>query len=353
MQSGSHTSQEHPLGSQPITARILQADDSSLRLAADALRSGNLVAIPTETVYGLAANALDPAACQKIFAVKGRPLLDPLIVHVADLETARTLAHFSAPAERLATLYWPGPLTLVLPKRPAVPPIVTAGLDSVAIRCPAHPVARRLLALCALPLAAPSANPFGYLSPTRPQHVLASLGHKIDIILDGGPSSIGIESTILDLRDPANPTLLRHGSIPPNALETTLGARLRTPSTTSATTPQLAPGNLPSHYSPHTPLHLLPNPLPTLPTLPHGAALILYTRSRSHTPHPFHQHSPTYWLTEDASPSVAAHTLYHLLNQLDSQNLPALYLQLPPQQDQSPLAHALRDRMTRAASKRP
>lgn len=332
-------------------AKIVSPDAQHLQRAAEILRDGGLVAIPTETVYGLAANALDKDACQKIFAVKGRPLLDPLIVHVPSLHAAEELAVFNRSAERLIELYWPGPLTIVLPKRALVPAIVTAGLDSVALRCPAHPIARSLLALCGFPLAAPSANPFGYISPTRPQHVLSTLGDRLELILDGGPCSIGVESSILDLRDPLHPALLRHGAIPPAAIESALGARLRMPPTNTANAAQLAPGNLEQHYSPRTPLHLLPNPQSALALIPDGAAVIYYTRTRS-TPAPFSPSHPTYWLTEDGSPSVAAHQLYHLLNQLDTQNLPALYLQLPPQDDHSPLALALRDRMQRAAAKR-
>src|SRR5882724_6512531 len=192
-----------------VPTRLYRGTPHDLARLARVLRRGELVAVPTETVYGLAANALDGRACRKIFTAKRRPANDPLIVHI---HTLRELAQVAVPngaALVLARKFWPGPLTLVLPKKSAVPAVVSAGLPSVAVRMPRHPLFRRLLKLTGRPLAAPSANPFGYVSPTTAIHVQQGLGRKISHILDGGPARIGLESTIVDLRDPRKPRLLR------------------------------------------------------------------------------------------------------------------------------------------------
>jgi L-threonylcarbamoyladenylate synthase len=239
-------------------ARISRGTFATLARFARALRAGELVAVPTETVYGLAANALDARACRKIFAAKGRPANDPLIVHIHTLAQLGEVAEVNADALRLAKKFWPGPLTLVLPKKSVVPDVVSAGLPSVAVRMPSHPLFRRLLKLAGVPLAAPSANPFGYVSPTSAEHVRAGLGRKIRYILDGGPCAIGLESTIVDLRDPKHPRLLRPGAITRAELTRALGVRVRTaPAKTKATSAgQLAPGLLARHYSPRTPVML-------------------------------------------------------------------------------------------------
>src|SRR5688572_850583 len=180
-------------------ARIFTGTERNLVFLARQLQRGELVAVPTETVYGLAGNALDPRACRKIFRTKGRPAEDPLIVHIHSLTQLELICHPNPAALQLANAFWPGPLTLVLPKKASVPDLVTAGRGSVAVRMPSHRLFRRLLKLADLPLAVPSANPFGYLSPTRAEHVQAGLGSKIQYILDGGPTRIGVESTIVDL----------------------------------------------------------------------------------------------------------------------------------------------------------
>jgi L-threonylcarbamoyladenylate synthase len=294
---------------------IASADDEHLGQAAALLRAGGVVAMPTETVYGLAADALNPRACATIFEVKGRPRFDPLIVHVADaamLEQVCTAAALrDARVTALAQRFWPGPLTVVLPKCEAIPDIVTAGLATVAVRVPAHPVARELIRRVGRPLAAPSANRFGCLSPTTAAHVQAQLGDRIPLILDGGPCAIGVESTIVDLSRPdAPPRVLRPGGITMEALAQTLAdldaastppaseRRLHNPAgqagpetgwavegpgpgrmanTRTFAKPQvrlvptgdgtvsgddptaapMAPGQLASHYAPHTPLRLL------------------------------------------------------------------------------------------------
>ncbi|MDR1282750.1 MAG: threonylcarbamoyl-AMP synthase, partial [Opitutaceae bacterium] len=194
--------------------RIYRPTETNLKNLARVLARGGLVAVPSETVYGLAADALDSQACEAIFKAKGRPRNDPLIVHIASLRQLHQVAEPSGAALALARAFWPGPLTLVLPKRPAVPDIVTAGLSSVAVRMPAHPVFRKIIRLSGRPLAAPSANPFGYISPTTAQHVKQGLDGRIPHIIDGGACEVGVESTIIDLRNPDRPLLLRAGGLP-------------------------------------------------------------------------------------------------------------------------------------------
>jgi L-threonylcarbamoyladenylate synthase len=218
-----------------------------LARAADLLRAGGLVAFPTETVYGLGGDARNDRAVAAIFAAKGRPSFNPLIVHVPDLAAARAVAVFDARAEAVAAQFWPGPLTLVLPLREeaGISPLVTAGLPTVAVRVPAHPVAQGLLRAFGGPLAAPSANPSGKVSPTRAAHVLAGLSGRIAAVVDGGACAVGVESTILGLDGP--PALLRPGGVTVEALEQALGTPLAIGG--SETRPN-APGQLASHYAP-------------------------------------------------------------------------------------------------------
>ena len=221
--------------------------------AAALLRAGGLVAIPTETVYGLAADARDGQAVARIYAAKNRPSFNPLIVHLPDLEAVDRLAVLTPEARALAAAFWPGPLTMVLPLRAqsGLSPLVTAGLATVAIRLPAHPVARDLLRAFGGPLAAPSANPSGRVSPTRSDHVLAGLSGRIEAVLEGGPCAVGVESTILALDGP--PALLRPGGVTVEAIEAVLGAPLALPG--DPATPK-APGQLASHYAPEAGVRL-------------------------------------------------------------------------------------------------
>lgn len=233
---------------------IVPADAAAIARAADLLRAGGLVAVPTETVYGLAARADSSDAVTSIYRAKGRPDFNPLIVHVPDLAGAQQLAEFDSRARDLAAAFWPGALTLVLPLRAGakVAPAVTAGLPTIALRCPAHPVMRALLEASGLPLAAPSANRSGALSPTRAQHVAASLGGQVDMILDGGACAAGLESTIVALREDGSWQLLRPGPIRAELIAERLG---REPA--SVTTRQIeAPGQLAGHYAPGKPLRL-------------------------------------------------------------------------------------------------
>jgi L-threonylcarbamoyladenylate synthase len=230
----------------------------ALQRAASILRAGGLVAFPTETVYGLGANALDEAAVRRIFAAKGRPAYNPLIVHVAERDEASALVvRWTADADRLAERFWPGPLTLVLPKRAAVPDIVTAGLDTVAVRVPGHPVALALLRAARVPLAAPSANPFTRLSPTTAEHVEAGLGDAVDLILDAGPTFVGIESTVIDLSGEC-PRLLRPGTISRAEIESVVGpmiveAPAEAPPDEAA---RRSPGMVRRHYAPQARLRI-------------------------------------------------------------------------------------------------
>lgn len=244
--------------SQPyFTTRTVRYDSAALREAATLIRAGEPVAVPTETVYGLAADATDDQAVAAIYAAKGRPGFNPLIVHVADWDMAERIAYFADSARALAKAYWPGPLTLVLPLREGsgIAPRVTAGLPTIALRMPAHPAMLGLIRESGKPLAAPSANRSGAISPTRAEHVLASLGGKVRMILDAGPTSEGVESTIAAPED-ASVRLLRPGSITAAMLTEATGL----PVTTAAhgATPQTieAPGQLESHYAPGKPLRL-------------------------------------------------------------------------------------------------
>jgi L-threonylcarbamoyladenylate synthase len=227
---------------------VLAATPAGLDRAADILRGGGLVAFPTETVYGLGADARSDRAVARIFAAKDRPRFNPLIVHLPEVAAAREMARFDDRAEALAAAFWPGPLTLVLPVRDGagLSALVTAGLDSVALRVPAHPLARALLRAAGLPLAAPSANPSGRISPTRAAHVLEGLSGRIDAVLDGGACAVGVESTIVGLLGPAR--LLRPGGVPVEAVEAVLGTSLAVGGDDAAL--PTAPGQLASHYAP-------------------------------------------------------------------------------------------------------
>ncbi len=234
--------------------RLLAATTPDLATAAAILREGGLVAVPTETVYGLAARADRDESVAAIYAAKGRPSFNPLIVHVADLAAARAIAVLDIRAEALAKAFWPGPLTMVLPLREGAPiaAAVTAGLPTVALRCPAHPVMRAVIAATGLPLAAPSANASGGVSPTTVGHVVASLGGRIDALIDGGPCEAGLESTIVALREGGRWQILRPGPVSAAELEAVLGSAPE-PVTSQAIE---APGQLASHYAPGKPVRL-------------------------------------------------------------------------------------------------
>jgi L-threonylcarbamoyladenylate synthase len=238
--------------------RLLTADATGICEAVAILRAGGLVAFPTETVYGLGANALDSQAVRGIFEAKLRPVDDPLIVHLGDAIELTRVAVANEASQLLSGRFWPGPLTLVLRKQPIVPAEVTAGLDTVAVRVPSHPLAHQLLEASGLPLAAPSANRFGRPSPTRAQHVLDDLDGRIDAVIRGGPTTVGVESTIVDVAC-TPPRLLRPGGVAAEEIESVLGVQVL-PAAPAQLGPQAAPGLLPTHYSPSTALTLIVGP---------------------------------------------------------------------------------------------
>ena len=233
-----------------------------LKIASSIIKSGNLVAVPTETVYGLAGNALNESAIKKIFETKKRPLTDPLIVHAHSLEQVFSLTHLShiKNVDKLFEAFWPGAITLIFPKKPTVPSLVTAGLDSIAVRMPSHPVFRSLLKLCNVPLAAPSANPFAYVSPTSAQHVRDSFGLELPVI-DGGTCLHGVESTVLSLLDPIEPVVLRPGPVSVEAISSVLDLKVKSSQDVSdPDTLSRSPGMMKKHYSPNSSLVLFDSP---------------------------------------------------------------------------------------------
>lgn len=326
-------------------ARVYRATPQNLRRLAAALRRGELVAVPTETVYGLAAHALDAKACERIFTAKRRPADDPLIVHVGSWRELEAIAETNAAARKLAARFWPGPLTLVLPKKSVVPAIVSAGLPSVAVRMPRHPLFRKLQRLAGIPLAAPSANPFGYVSPTTAAHVRDGLGKRIRHILDGGPTRIGVESTIVDLRDPARPRLLRPGAVTREELARALGCPVHDASRRKArpAQAQLAPGMLARHYSPRTPVTLhrsFPRNGPTVGD--RSEAWVYFAKPTSPSA------KNVFALTTKGDLRVAARRLFSVLRSLDARGFTRIHVELAPGDG---LADAINDRLRRAASR--
>jgi L-threonylcarbamoyladenylate synthase len=304
-----------------------------IQAAAELIRQGRLVAFPTETVYGLGANALDPAAVARIYEAKGRPAASPLIVHVASIEMARSVAAaWPETAEALAGRYWPGPLTLVLPKQARVPDVVTAGLATVGIRVPAHPVALALIRLAGVPVAAPSANRFSGLSPTTAAHVRDSLGSAVDLILDGGPTDVGIESTVLSLAGP-RPVLLRPGMVSQREIEERIGPLEVAP--VAGPGPHASPGMHRKHYSPNTRLLLVRGG--AVPDRGKGGYAGLYSEPAG----------PVARLVRmPPNPATYAAVLYETLHRLDREGLDWIAVERPPDH---PDWAAILDRLERAA----
>lgn len=322
-----------------MAARTYKATPANLARLAARLRAGEIVAVPTETVYGLAGDATSRAACRRIFAAKGRPADDPLIVHIASAGDLSRVAVPNRAATRLARKFWPGPLTLVLPKTQVVPDEATSGLPSVAVRVPAHPVFRRLIRLAGVPLAAPSANPFGYVSPTTSGHVRSSLGSRIRHILEGGPSSVGIESTIVDLRDPRRPAILRPGAITRAQIARALSTRVLAPRRTQA---GVAPGQMKRHYSPRTPLVLEVHPSLAAARRAPGEAWLYLARPRA-----VRLPANVFWLGRTSDARRAARRLFSVLRRIDDGDFKRIHAERP----RGPgLAEALRDRLGRAAA---
>ena len=253
--------------------RTILAGPDAAAAAARCLGGGGLVAFPTETVYGLGADATNAEAIARLYLAKGRPSFNPLIAHVADLAAAHRIAAFNRDAETLAAEFWPGPLTLVLPRAPgcAVAELATAGLETIAVRVPSHAIAREILTAFGKPIVAPSANISGHVSPTTAQHVAADLAGRIDLIVDGGPADVGLESTIVGCFEV--PRLLRPGGVPRGAIEKALGLRLKEIPEHAPAGQPLAPGMLASHYAPRTPVRL------NATTLEPGEALLAFGSS--------------------------------------------------------------------------
>lgn len=291
-----------------MQTKRLGTDPASIAAAGRLLKGGGLVAFPTETVYGLGADATDPKAVARIYAAKGRPSFNPLIAHVEGTEKAYALGDFNPAARKLAEAFWPGPLTLVVPARNecAVCELARAGLETVAIRVPSHPLARALLEAAARPIAAPSANRSGHISPTLAEHVLADLDGAIDAIVDGGPCNVGLESTILACLD-NHVVMLRPGAVTPAMAGAVLGHPVALPERESDTAP-IAPGRLASHYAPRAPMRL------DAEVIRPGEACLAYGSNVPEGSNPA--------LTLNLSPSgqseEAAANLYAMLRHLDS-----------------------------------
>ncbi|ATC66095.1 threonylcarbamoyl-AMP synthase [Nibricoccus aquaticus] len=350
-------------------ARVYRGTARNLARLAGVLREGGIVAVPTETVYGLAGDALNAAACRKIFKAKGRPANDPLIVHIWELAQLNVLAERNEAVDKVAGAFWPGPLTIVLPKKAVVPDLVTSGRPSVAVRMPRHRMFLELLKRCGRPLAAPSANPFGYISPTTAAHVRESLGGKIDFILDGGDAEVGLESTILDLRDPKNPAVLRPGAISVGEIAKVLGRRvgvvkkiadLEAAGSSGAKVGsgggEIAPGMLSKHYSPKTAitLHRKLSTAVVKALRADEAAVFLFkpaggegkpgTRAGAKAKNVF-------WLSERGDLRRAARGLFGMLRALDGGQWKLIHAELAPGTPDG-FAAAINDRLTRAAAKR-
>jgi L-threonylcarbamoyladenylate synthase len=313
---------------------IVPATPEAISNAAEALAKGEIVAFPTETVYGLGANALDARAVARIFAAKERPRFNPLIVHVPELAEAERYALFNEAARTLAESFWPGPLSLVLPKRPAcgIADLVSAGLDTIALRAPAHPIAQALLAATKLPIAAPSANRSGRISPTTAAHVEAELGDRPAMILDGGPCELGIESTVVSVVS-ETPALLRPGALPRQAIELVLGRPL---GAGEAEERSASPGQLATHYAPATRLRLdaaSSGPHEALlafgPDVPQGARVTIN-------------------LSESGNLEEAASRLFGALRELDKKGAETIAVMPIPAQG---LGEAINDRLRRAANR--
>ncbi len=328
---------------QPST-ELIEAGGAAVERAARTLAAGGLVAFPTETVYGLGADATNGAAVARLYDAKGRPSFNPLIAHVADLAAARRLARFEPAAERLAAAFWPGPLTLVLPKRPDCPvaELATAGLETIAVRVPDHPVARSILLALGRPVVAPSANRSGHVSPTTAQHVLADLRGRIELIIDGGPAPMGLESTIVACLD--QPMLLRPGALPRAEIERIVALTEPPPGTAPSSDDEeilLAPGQLASHYAPRARLRL------DAERVEAGEALLAFGPSLAEGA----EHAvSTLNLSQDGDLIEAAANLFSHLRALDGCGAATIAVMPVPHEG---LGEAINDRLQRAAAPRP
>jgi len=317
------------------TPLLVPADAGAISKAARILSDGGLVAFPTETVYGLGASARDGKAVARLYAAKGRPSFNPLISHVTDFGAARRLARFDTLAEKLAQAFWPGPLTLVLPKAATcdVSELATAGLDSIAVRAPDHPVAQELLRAFGGPIVAPSANRSGHISPTTAQHVLEDLGDRLDLILDGGPTKVGVESTIVSCLGSA-PVLLRPGGTAREDIARVIGMPLADPMPAADLAAPLAPGMLASHYAPNATLRLDAH------YVRRDEALLAFG------PDPLAGAKMTLNLSPRGDLTEAAANLFSYLRALDARSAAIAAMPIPNEG----LGEAINDRLARAAA---
>jgi len=336
---------------------MMDSSDENLRKAGAAIAAGKLVVIPTETVYGLGADAFNPDAVARVFEAKRRPAFDPLIIHISRLDDIERIAtSFPPKARLLAEALWPGPLTMILPKRPEVPDIVTSGLDTAAVRFPVHPVARKIIEYSGTVVAAPSANPFGYISPTTALHVAKTLGDRVDFIVDGGPCAVGVESTVIDMtRD--IPAVLRPGGMPLERIRDIIGEVL-IPGKKGG--PIASPGQLKSHYAPRATLYLHPwNSLPNalLQALsgavaadPSAApmAAIVFDSSRASILAESGLFRRIDVLSERGDMREAASRLFALLHELDAAGFGIIHAERVPEEG---LGRAINDRLYRASKK--
>ncbi|MFZ4731777.1 MAG: L-threonylcarbamoyladenylate synthase [Pirellulales bacterium] len=325
-----------------------EATRAALERAVAVLAAGGLVAIPTETVYGLAAVAVDPAAVGRIFTAKGRQSTNPLIVHVADTAMAKSLAAEWPPvAERITARFWPGPVTVVVPRGPRVPEIVTAGGETVALRCPAHPLVRRLIAMLGAPLAAPSANRSLRLSPTTAGHVYESLGARVDLILDGGPCAAGIESTVIDCTA-TDPVILRPGPVTVDDLGRLLGRPVES-AVDWGTGPARSPGRLRRHYAPRTPLEVTDDAPRRVRQLTRSGRRIGWLCLDPDAPatRAIAGSTDAVVVPMPADPRAYGSRLYATLHALDRRSLDVIVVDAPPE---APGWDAIRDRLERASA---
>ena len=321
---------------------VLSASDAAaIRLAGRIIKTGGLVAFPTETVYGLGCDAMNADAAAKVFEAKQRPQFDPLIVHIADLKQLKmVVGSLPALGQQLMEAFWPGPLTLVLPKQPAIPDLITAGLSTVAVRMPNHSVAQTLIREADTPIAAPSANPFGYVSPTTAQHVADGLGNTVDLILDDGPCPVGVESTIVSLAGP-QPELLRPGSITIEQLSTVIGAIHQTATVNHK---PISPGQLSRHYATRTPLTILASAgTRPIPKDDERVGLLIHSQA-SDTDNRF---AAVEVLSATGDLREIARHLFATLRRMDSLGLDRIYAE--PCQEEG-LGVAIMDRLRRCAT---
>jgi len=305
--------------------RIEPASPESIKEAADALRTGGLVVLPTETVYGLGCNALDPSAVKKVYEIKGRPMENPLIVHIADIDDLGSIAEsWTEDCEKLAKRFWPGPLTLVLHKKKSVPKETTAGLDTVAVRIPDHNLSLTVIRSAGIPVAAPSANPFMGLSPTSAEDVDPSIGEHVTMVLDGGPCKVGLESTVIDLSGD-HPRILRPGGVTRAQVQAVIGRPL---GHLPPPTVNRSPGMYPRHYAPNARLHLVEK-------LERGQTGLTFQDC---------EESGQIKMPED--PQAYAASLYRALKKLDIEGVEKIYVETPPE---TPECAAVHDRLEKAS----